>query len=228
LAWACDEADDNPVVRDAGVSMDTTIPRADAAPDVAPDIIPDTVPDLPQQPDVETSEAGGGDLQCSSIDTGEEADAMDGADAGWGSGCNIPCLAELTRDCLPAGSCNYYTPPLHNTAYCYANGVVVNSKFGSTVRVTVQRPDHTICYEVEGYGLDDGRDLLVWKGHARQVLAQGYFDRACGAFSVTCGGKTYVTRNPGACPALMGLAENAPIPGPCTFNLCSLVPVDRP
>ena len=61
---------------------------------------------------------------------------------------SIPCIAQLTTDCVPAGSCTEQA-----TNKCYANGVKVGMVFvlvPPTATVTVKKPAGDLCYTVEG------------------------------------------------------------------------------
>jgi hypothetical protein len=141
--------------------------------------------------------------------------------------CNIPCIVEISKDCVPTGACLEQSSGLFASNKCYANGVKVISTAvlaNPPVYSSVYKKDGNVCYTLDAELAANGA-TLKWKNPAGAVVATGTIDSTKNEATVTCGGQTYDSAATAACAGTLSLPSLPGIPGgsatTCTMGACT-------
>jgi hypothetical protein len=149
-----------------------------------------------------------------------------GGDAGTppASGCMIPCIVALTKDCVPSGVCMEATAGTTSNR-CYANGVKVGTSLTIALppifNVTTKKPDGSVCYTASGM-LTGASASLVFKNAAGQQIGTGTYDGTNA--TVMCDGANFDPASVASCASVLSLPSipgSTSPSGSCSAGACT-------
>lgn len=136
------------------------------------------------------------DAAGDSLEAADAPDASAAAEAGaeaLASGCQVPCLAAIARDCMPAGACLEENGNVRR----YDNGFMACTGGFSSVHtghfnssITYYRPGGARCFTLDYASSRDALPWFTWKDGAGNLVASGTLD-AKGKPVVFCGDEFY-------------------------------------
>lgn len=177
------------------------------------------------------SASAGGNNGAGTGGSAGDAGTPPGSDSGAPAGeCNIPCLANINKDCVPMGACVEQSMEVFGTKIganrCYDNKVKIITAFSLQppgVTVTHRKPDGSVCFSMEG-ALTTTDATITWKDAAGMVIARGKFDTATmKATSISCGDQSFDPSSATSCAAAQNLptiAGTGTPPSGCTPGAC--------
>jgi len=169
--------------------------------------------------------AGTGGTPATGGSTGDAANSPDTT-----STCNVPCLADIDRECVPSGACvEQATGPLNIAANrCYDNGVKILTDIAlgvpsSTMKITHKKIDGSVCFTVEGTLQGTTMAAVTWKNAAGMPVATGTYNLSSMEANIMCGDQSFdaqATRGCGATRNLPRAPGGGGTPSSCTMGMC--------
>ncbi len=135
------------------------------------------------------------------------------------SACSVPCVANLTRDCVPMGMCTEQTTGFANSNRCYTNQVKIITAIvpaappmPTVLGMTTKKPDGSVCYTIDAQ-IAGAAIMMTFKNSAGVAVGTGTYDIGTMQPSITCDGQTYAPAQVASCAGVLQLPAVPGIPG---------------